>query len=120
MKKSRTILAFVSATLFVVMLFTCCSGSNSYEKQLATSWYAEGEDSPAFTLYSDGTCEIDGEYGTGKWSVVNEDQLKLTNFYGESIVVTIVSIEDGCLTISDGGENTAYMWNSPQKQHLDI
>lgn len=115
MKKSRTILAVVSAMLFVVMLFTGCGGRNSYEKQLATSWYAEGDDSPAFTLYSDGTCEIDGAYGTGKWSVVNEDQLKLTTFFGESVVITIVSIENGCLTISDGGANTAQMWNSPQK-----
>lgn len=115
MKKSKTILSIVSAMLLVLMMFTGCGGSDSYEKQLAASWYAEGDDSPAFTLYSDGTCEIDGEYGTGKWSVVNEEQLKLTNFYGESMVVTIVSIEDGCLTISDGGENVAYMWNSPQK-----
>lgn len=104
----------VSLVLSTVMLLSGCGGGNNYEKKLAASWYEEGDDSPAFTLYSDGTCQIDNEYGTGQWAVVNDNQLKLTNFYGESMVVTIVSIEDGCLTISDGGDNTAKVYDSPQ------
>lgn len=47
---------------FVLLLSAC--GTN-YEKQLVGAWYRENASSPSFILYDDGTCEIDGEYGTG-------------------------------------------------------
>ena len=89
MKKRKMVLSAVCAMLSAVMLLSGCDGSGSYEKKLADSWYAEGDSSPILTLYSDGTCEIEGEYGTGTWAVVNDDQLKLTNYYGETSTVTI-------------------------------
>lgn len=118
MKQSSRILAIVFAMLFVAMVFSGCSGSSNYEKKLADSWYGPHEETPRFTLYSDGTCKINHEYGTGKWAVVNEDQLKITNFYGEAQVFTIISIKGGCLTLekeSNWGTSTTELWNSPQE-----
>lgn len=115
MKKLRKACSIVIALLFVVILFTGCGGSNRYEKKLAGSWYEEGRSSPAFTLYSDGTCDIYHIYGTGTWAIVNENQLKVTDFYGSSWVRTIVSIKGGCLTMRTAGGFTVQMWNSPQE-----
>lgn len=110
MKKTKKLTVFT--LILLTMIVTGCS--KSYGSQLADAWYREGKDSPSFILYSDGTCEIDGEYGTGKWAVVNDNQLKLTNFYGETQTVTIASIEDGCLTVTNGGDKSVKYWNSPQ------
>ena len=100
--------------LGLIMFLSGCSGKDEHiEDFLANSWYVAGSSSPAFTLYSDGTCEIDGEYGTGTWSVVNNNQLKLTNFYGETETATIISTENDCLTIDIGSENYVTLYNSP-------
>ena len=50
-----------------------------------------------------------GEYGTGHWALVNDNQLKLTNIYGQvlnifdgsSTPMTIVSLTKDCLTLED-------------------
>lgn len=105
----RIALIVISLALFL----TACAGAGSMEKKLAASWYHENSSTAAFTLYDDGTCEIAGEYGIGKWSVVNGDQLKLSNYYGETEVATIISIENGCLTLG-AGTNEVSLWNSPQ------
>lgn len=90
---------------FVVLLSGC--GTN-YEKQLVGTWYREGASSPAFILYDDGTCEIDGEYGTGSWAVVNDDQFKLTNFYGESETATIAKADKETFVITDGSNEVRF------------
>lgn len=151
MKKTTTMKKFLCMAILVSMLVACTSSKNnstassepkpaisqttqvsgsnqdSYENQLTGSWYAEPGTArvsgPIFTLYSDGTCEIDGQYGTGTWAVVNDGLLKLTDFYGQVInffsedgAMQIVSLEDGCLTLCDR-ENT-FQWklyNTPQE-----
>ena len=100
--------ALIMVMVMAVGLISC--GSQSLEDQLVGPWYLDGQPSrdrdgnntPAFTLYDDGTCEIASEYGTGTWAVVNENQLKLTNFYGESHTATIESIDNGRLTLDQG------------------
>ncbi len=80
------------------------------KSQLIGSWYLNGEttydrdgkESPTFILYSNGTCMIASAYGTGTWELVNENRLKLTNFYGESETIAIESLKDGCLTLEGG------------------
>ena len=99
----------------MILLLVGCSGKKSYEELLAASWFAEGDSEPAFTLYSDGTCEIDGEYGIGKWSIVNDNQLKLTNYYGETETATIVDIVDGCLTLDRGTGDLMLYWNTSEQ-----
>lgn len=103
----------VLALSFLMLLMTACAESGSLEKELAASWYYENSADAAFTLYTDGTCVIAGEYGAGKWSIVNENQLKLSNYYGETEVATIISVEKGCLKLGNG-TNEVKLWNSPQ------
>lgn len=112
--KKRIITVAILALILSVALTAC---GKSLKDQLAGSWYREGRSEPVFTLYDDGTCKIDGEYGTGKWAVVNENQLKLTTFYGESATMgEILGIENGCLTIrNDTLGKTTQLWNTPQK-----
>lgn len=101
----------VVIVVIVAVLGIKLMGGKTYEEQLIGEWYADPAVSSIedciFALYSDGTCSIWGEYGTGHWSVVNENQLKLTNIYGQIInffdgssrPMTIISIKDGCMTL---------------------
>lgn len=110
MKKTK-ILSLIFSCMLLSVLISGCSGG--YEDQLAASWYGEGDDTPAFILYSDGTCEMNNEYGTGSWTVLDDSQLKMTNYYGETETADIVSLEDGCLTLGSG-DDTVQFWNTPQ------
>lgn len=110
MKNPKKFLIMI--TIFMLLLVGC-SGKADYESRLVGTWYTKGSSEAAFSLYDDGTCEIAGEYGTGTWSVVNDDQFKLTNYYGETETATIVGIENNCLTLGDEN-NQVQFWNSPQ------
>lgn len=110
-----------SIILILLLLIGCfagCSSQNKFEEELVASWYAEGDTEPSFILYSDGSCEINNEYGTGTWTVVNDNQLKLTNFYGETQTATIVDITDGCLTlVGETGDSISY-WNTSKQSSV--
>lgn len=112
--KKRILSVALLALLLSVALTAC---GKKLADQLPGSWYREGRSKPLFTLYDDGSCEIDGEYGTGRWALVNDNQLKLTNFYGESVTMgEVKGVEDGCLTIyNDTLGKSTQLWNSPQK-----
>lgn len=115
--------AVVILIVLLLFTFTSCGKSASLEDQLVGSWYINGETSmtrdgtrgPIFTFYDDGTCEIATEYGTGRWSVVNEVQLKITNFYGESHTATIINVENGELILEADGEQVTYL-NEPHNK----
>lgn len=115
MKQVKQFGTLILVVAIALGLISC--GGKSLKDQLIGAWYLNGEatrdrdgaEGPAFTLYDDGTCVIASEYGTGTWAIVNEDQLKLTNFYGESDVATIESIENGRLTLDEG-----VYWNAPK------
>lgn len=114
-RKMRGKMVAVFCVLMLMALLVSCG--KSVKSQLVGSWYPNGRETgqrdggrgPGFTLYSDGTCEIASEYGIGSWEVVNDNVLKLTNFYGETETAKILSVEDGCLTL----ENGAVFWSSP-------
>ena len=58
--------------------------------------------------------------GTGKWSIVNDDQLKIADFYGESTVLKIEDIDKDSMTcrqIYDGREDeeTITYWHSAEE-----
>jgi hypothetical protein len=105
---------FVAMSLVFVLLMTGCSGKIK-EKNLLGSWYRDGREDASFILYDDGTCEIDGEYGTGTWSIVNDNQLKLTNFYGETETATIDSVKNGSLIL----EGVEYSNTAPTQETVD-
>lgn len=92
------------AVLFIVLLVTKCAGGGSVESKLVGTWYFGKNDSYAFTLYDDGTCKIDGEYGTGTWAVVNKNKLKLTNIYGQSEVAEIEKLTGSKLILRSGNK----------------
>lgn len=58
------------------MLSSC---GKSKEELMSGDWYLQGDDRLSLSLYDDGTCQIQGDYGQGKWSIVDEDTLKLTD-----------------------------------------
>ena len=61
------------------------------------------------SLYDDGTCQIQGDYGQGKWSIVDEDTLKLTDFYGETRTYPITAVDDNSLELElPNGETVTY------------
>lgn len=101
----------VLIVLILVVLFSIFGGGSNYEKKLVGEWYSEDNDDPEFIFYSDGTCEIDNWSGACKWNVVNDDQLKLTDIWGESRTSTIESIKNNCLTLRDGDRTTEYYKN---------
>lgn len=109
--KAKRVGAMALLLALVLSLVGC---GKSLEKQLVGSWYLEGRNKPNFILYDDGTCNIPNEYGHGTWAVVNDNQLKLTTFYGETAVMTIESLENGCLKGTDSHGNTGTLWNTPQ------
>lgn len=100
MSKVKMKVAAVICTLMLFILCGCSDEGENYKEQLPGIWINENR-LHIFTLYDDGTCEITGEYGTGTWSIVNDNVLKVTNFYGESETYSIESIEDGCMTFSN-------------------
>ena len=106
----RTRWNIVIAAALIALMLSACGVSKS---QLCRSWYYEGTSYPAFTLYSDGTCEIDSEYGLGTWAVVNGNTFRLSNFYGETETATIKSVSSTKLVLTDGGYSSTF-YSTPQ------
>lgn len=98
---------WLSIFLICVLALSAC-GKDDYSQLVVGTWYHEGSSTPAFTLYDDGTCEIAGEYGEGKWSVVNDNQLKLSNYYGETETAVIVSVDNKCLILENEAEQRQF------------
>jgi len=106
MKQTAKIMILVIMTM---ALLAGCSKETNISSLLPGTWYPKGSESAAFTLYDDGTCEIEGEYGTGKWSVVSENQLKLENYYGETQIADIKEVLDGKLILADGDNTQTFL-----------
>ena len=97
--------------LLLVLVLSLAGCGKSLEKQLPGSWYLEGENEPYFIFYDGGTWNaLNGYHGT--WAVVNGNQLKIAGPYGAG-TLTIESLKNGCLKVSDGGITSTF-WNTPQ------
>ena len=101
--------------LLLALVLSLAGCGKSVEKRLVGSWYEEGRHNPTLVLYDDGTCEMRGEYGTGHWNIVNKDQLKLTNFYGETNVFSIGSVKNGQLILEYPNGSELQLWNEPKQ-----
>lgn len=101
-KKEKTILYAICAVIVCAVVAVCVTqnttGSREKEmkKLLANNWYRQWSESVSFTLYDDGTVTIPGSYGQGKWSLVNDDVLKISDFYGETMTLKIDDLDDQC------------------------
>lgn len=115
MKKMKKALGILLAICLLTSLLTGCENGGKKDPMVG-SWYVEGNSTPQFTLYDDGTCEIKGEYGSGTWSVVNGNQLKLTNFYGEVQSAKIKNIEGERMTLGDDEGHEIVLVNQTEKE----
>lgn len=109
---NRYVTKILMAILMMITL-TACSGKSGEKNSVVGKWYFAGANEPQFSLYEDGTCEIRGEYGTGKWSLSDGKELRMTNYYGESETVTLVSVNSEQMVISNGSENQT-LYRNPQ------
>lgn len=111
----------IGATAALACVALPLTGCGKDTKKLVQGdWYLEGSSRLRFTIYDDGTVNIPGTYGTGKWSIVNDDQLKIADFYGESTVLKIEDIDKDSMTcrqIYDGREDeeTITYWHSAEE-----
>lgn len=101
----RSFLNGIGSTLLVsaVIGMTGCGKKSqpktkTKEELLAGDWYSFFTE-PALSVYDDGTYTMYGDYGTGHWAIVNEDRLKLTDFYGETHIMRLVDIDESKLTL---------------------
>lgn len=104
-KKEKTILYAICAVIVCAVVAvgvtqnTTGSREKEMKKLLANNWYRQWSESVSFTLYDDGTVTIPGSYGQGKWSLVNDDVLKISDFYGETMTLKIDDLDDQWLVV---------------------
>lgn len=92
-KLSDILLAVCAVAVVLALGSLTTHGKKKTEKLVIGDWYRQWSESVTFTIYDDGTVNIPGSYGMGKWSVANEDQLILTDFYGETTILKIEHID---------------------------
>lgn len=54
------------------------------------------------TIYDDGTYEQAHAYGTGRWTIVNGNVLKLTDFYGSSDTYELAEVSNDTIVLKSG------------------
>ena len=105
----REFLRIAAAAALVCAAASLTGCGQNVEKLVVGDWYLEGSDRLRFTIYDDGTVNIPTTYGTGKWSIVNKDQLKVSDFYGETFVLKVDDIDKNSMTVRqvwEGQEST--------------
>ena len=105
----REFLRIAAAAALVCAAASLTGCGKNVEKLVVGDWYLEGSDRLRFTIYDDGTVNIPTTYGTGKWSIVDKDQLKVSDFYGETFVLKIDDIDKNSMTVRqvwEGQEST--------------
>ena len=98
---------------------TTGSREKEMKKLLANNWYRQWSESVSFTLYDDGTVTIPGSYGQGKWALVNDDVLKISDFYGETMTLKIDDLDDQWLVVYEmengqQSEEKITFWNTAE------
>lgn len=91
----------VAVVVCIVAVGLTSRNKHKAEKLVVGDWYRQWSESLTFTIYDDGTVNIPGSYGLGKWSVANEDQLILTDFYGETTILKIVGIDEDNMEVRE-------------------
>ena len=107
----RNFLRVITSAVLIGGMGMLSSCGKSKEELMCGDWYVQGYDTLIFSLYDDGTCQFRfrGGYKQGTWSVVNEDTLKLTDFYGETTTFSIASVDDNSLELElPDGETLMY------------
>ena len=119
LKLSDILLAVCAVAVVVAIGSLTTHGKKKTEKLVVGDWYRQWSESLTFTIYDDGTVNIPGSYGLGKWSVANEDQLILTDFYGETTILKIVGIDADNMEVREvvngqESEQTVTVWHTAE------
>lgn len=94
-------------------------GKKTTEKLIIGDWYQQWSDSLTFSIYDDGTVNVPSSYGLGKWSLVNDNQLILSDFYGETMTLKIDDLDDQWLVVYEmengqQSEEKITFWNTAE------
>ena len=92
-KMSDILLTFCAIAIVFGIGSLTLRGKKTTEKLIIGDWYQQWSDSLTFSIYDDGTVNVPSSYGLGKWSLVNDNQLILSDFYGETIILKIENID---------------------------
>ncbi len=92
----KGLILLLAAALLVTCLTACGS---SMEKKLPGKYHNGYH---ALTIYSDGTYEEKGEYGTGRWTLLEGNVLKMTDFYGESHTYELEDVTSEGIVLASG------------------
>lgn len=77
---------------------TGCRKKN-IKKLVLGDWYMEGYSRLEYAIYDDGSCQVRSGYGLGKWSIVNDDKLRISDFYGQTLIYKIEKISKKSMTL---------------------
>ena len=86
--------------LVAAVLVTCLTACGSSLEKKLPGKYDNGFH--ALTIYSDGTYEEYGEYGTGTWTLLEGNVLKLTDFYGRSHTYELEDVTSEGIVLANG------------------
>ncbi len=92
----KGLILLLAAALLVTSLTACGS---SLEKKLPGEYHNGFH---KLSIYSDGTYEEYGEYGTGKWTLLEGNVLKMTDFYGRSHTYELEDVTSEGIVLASG------------------
>ena len=92
-KWSSILLTMCALAVVIGIASLTVRGKKTKEKLVLGDWYRQWSESLSFTLYDDGTANIAGTDRMGKWSLVNDDQLILTDADGKATILKIEGID---------------------------
>lgn len=71
-------------------------------RKISRSVEKENSSETFLTIYDDGTYEQAHAYGTGRWTIVNGNVLKLTDFYGSSDTYELAEVSNDTIVLKNG------------------
>ncbi len=96
----KSLIVVLGATIIAFVMCGCSAATT--EQKLVGAWKKETSSETFLTIYDDGTYEQAHAYGTGHWSVVNGNILKLTDFYGSSDTYELESVSNDTVVLTSG------------------
>lgn len=96
----KSLIVILGAAIISVVMCGCSSATT--EEKLVGEWKKENSSETFLTIYDDGTYEQAHAYGTGRWTIVNGNVLKLTDFYGSSDTYELAEVSNDTIVLKSG------------------
>lgn len=103
MKSKKITGALAALAVLLACFLTACGGTKNYQEKILGSWGKDGE--RVISFYDDGTCDIAGDYGLGKWSIGEANDLEFKDYYGRQVFkgsIEGIQGDEMTLTAEDG------------------